>query len=323
MAEEAGKLNKDIEPIVKPISEMMASYSSILEEHNVDYGPRETRKKLLKAIEKNEFNGNAGPNGVIAHLSHDILSSADIPVLGNILLKIGDVKTLNLILYSPGGDGVVVEKFVSLCRSQCKRFRVLIPYVAKSAATLIALGADEIIMGPQSEIGPIDAQVEVIANGVRRLISAQSFIDARDELLNTYAEQLAKGEDTGATMQMIATLDLPFIAECERLMDFGRDVAKKFLETYMFKRKRDKNSKADKVVERLTAVKTFKVHGRGIDGREARSELDLNIKMCGKDDPLWKKIWEYYTRAEIACGRGKVGKLFETTHELLAASLPT
>jgi ClpP class serine protease len=147
------------------------------------------------------------------------------------MLNIGDVKTLNLILCSPGGDGVVVEKFVSLCRSQCKKFRVLIPYEAKSAATLIALGADEIIMGPQSEIGPIDAQVEVIANGVRRLISAQSFIDVRNELLEKHKEQLSKNEDTTATMQMIATLDLPFITECERLMDFGRDVAKKLLES--------------------------------------------------------------------------------------------
>ena len=315
---EVEKISSDIEPL----SETAASYSSILEEHHADYGPREARKKLLQAIAQKEFNDNDDPNGVIVHLSHVILSSSEIPVLGNILLNIGDVKTLNLILCSPGGDGVVVEKFVSLCRSQCKKFRVLIPYEAKSAATLIALGADEIIMGPQSEIGPIDAQVEVIANGVRRLISAQSFIDARDELLEKHKEQLTKNEDTTATMQMIATLDLPFIAECERLMDFGRDVAKKFLVMYMFKRKKDKDPKADKVVKALTAVKKFKVHGRGIDGRTAREELDLNVKICGKDDPLWKKVWEYYTRAEIACGKGKVAKLFETTHELLTAVLP-
>jgi len=315
---EAGKLNGGVEPI----SETTASYSSILEEHHSDYGPREARKKLLHAITHKDFNNNDGPNGVIAHLSHDILASTEIPVLGNILLNIGDVKTLNLILCSPGGDGTVVEKFVSLCRSQCEKFRVLVPYEAKSAATLIALGADEIVMGPQSEIGPIDAQVEVVANGVRRLISAQSFIDARDELLETYKEQRSKSEDTTATLQMLATLDLPFIAECERLMDFGRDVAKKFLETYMFKRKKDRATKVNEAVEALTAVKLFKVHGRGFDGRKAK-ELDLNIKMCGKDDPLWVKIWEYYTRAEIACGKGKVAKMFETTHELLLAGLPS
>jgi len=316
MVEEAEKSSTDIEPK----GEISTSYSSILEEHKVDYAPRETRKKLLQAIAEKEFNDDDEPNGVIAHLSRAVLSSTEIPVLGNILLNIGDVKTLNLILCSPGGDGVV-EKFVSLCRSQCKKFRVLIPYEAKSAATLIALGADEIVMGPQSEIGPIDAQVEVAGNGVRRLISAQSFIDARDGLLKTYKEQSTKKEDATATLQMLATLDFPFIAECERLMDFGRDVAKKFLETYMFKRKRDKTAQADKVVTALTSVKLFQVHGRGIDGRKAR-ELDLNVKMCGKDDPLWKKVWEYYTRADIACGKGRVAKMFETIHELLMAGLP-
>jgi hypothetical protein len=307
---------------IEPSSERMSSYTDLLTQHQVDYGPREARKNLLQAMKHKDFNDGDGPNGVIAHISHDILAPAEIPILGNILLNIGDVKTLNLILCSPGGDGTVVEKFVSLCRGQCKKFRVLIPYEAKSAATLIALGADEIIMGPQSEIGPIDAQVEVVANGVRRLISAQSFIDARDELLEKYKEQKGKSEDTTATLQMLATLDLPFIAECERLMDFGRDVAKKFLEAYMFKRKRDKAAKATKVVDALTAVKLFKVHGRGIDGRKAKG-MDLNIKMCGKDDPLWVKIWEYYTRAEIACGKGKVAKMFETTHELLLAVLPS
>jgi hypothetical protein len=316
---ELQKPSRDIEPV----GETAASYSSILEEHHADYGPRETRKRLLRDIKQNEFNDNVGPNGVIAHLSHATLSCTEIPVLGNILLNIGDVKILNLILCSPGGDGVVVEKFVSLCRSQCKKFRVFIPYEAKSAATLIALGADEIVMGPQSEIGPIDAQIEVIANGVPKLISAQSFIDARDELLKKHKDQISKGEDISATMQMLATLDLPFIAECERLMDFGRDVAKKFLGKYMFRKKRDKDAKIDKVVKTLTSVERFKVHGRGIDGRTAREELDLNVKICGKDDPLWKKVWEYYTRAEIACGQGGVAKLFETTHELLTARLPT
>jgi hypothetical protein len=305
----------------KPSGESKVSYSDILQEHYADFGPRETRKKFLQEIASNDLNDNDGPNGVVAHLSRDLLSSADIPVLGNILLNIGDVKTLNLILCSPGGDGTVVEKFVSLCRSQCEKFRVLIPYDAKSAATLISLGADEIVMGPQSEIGPIDAQIEVIISGAKRLISAQSFIDARDDLLKKYTEQKKNGEDTGATMQMIATLDLPFISECQRLMNFGRDVAGKFLAAYMFKNDKNKKAKIKKVVDKLTSVKWFQVHGRGIDGRTAKVELGLNIKMCGKNDPLWKKVWEYYTRAVVVCGKGGIIKMFETTEELLSASI--
>jgi len=295
------------------------TYTSILEEHDVARSQREARKQLLQDIALPEFNDGGKPNGVVAHLSQAPLSASDIPVLGNVLLKIGDVKTLNLVLHSPGGDGTVVEKFVGLCCAQCNRFRVLIPNEAKSAATLIALGADEIVMGPPAELGPIDAQVLIIANGIPRMISAQSFIDARDMLLVQYAEQTKNGEDAGATMQMLATLDLPFIAECERLMEFGRDVARKFLEQYMFKGKKDKVKKAEKVVKILSSVKQFLVHGRRVDGSTARTELGLNVSLRGKNDPLWQKIWLYYTRAEVALARSNAAKLLETEHELLMA----
>lgn len=159
------------------------SYTSILKEHNIGQAQREKRIELLQQLSDPEFNDMKRPNAAIAHLSDGTLEPADIQALLNVLLEIGDVDTLNVILHSPGGDGTVVEKFVSLCRVQCKRFRVIIPHQAKSAATLIALGADEIIMGPSSELGPIDAQVPVTSAGLRRYVSAQSFIDARDNLL--------------------------------------------------------------------------------------------------------------------------------------------
>ena len=293
------------------------TYSSILDEHDVFRAQRETRQAILKELSLPGYNNEDEPNSVIAHLATDPLGSEDIPILGNLLLKIGDVKTLNLILGSPGGDGTVVEKFVGLCRSQCKRFRVIIPSEAKSAATLIALGADEIVMGPPSEMGPIDAQIPVFASGIIKYISAQSFIDARDELVKKYNEYQKKGEDTGAIMQMLATLDLPFIVECERLMDFGRDVARKFLDKYMFKKVKDKKNKIDKVVGDLSSVQIHKVHGRMIDGRTARTEYHLKTLLMGNNDIFWQKVWEYYTRTIVLLGKSGAKKFFETEHELL------
>lgn len=306
------------ESIVK--TDVVPTYSSILDEHNVTRQQRDFRVSLLKKLSSKAFNDDKGPNGVVAHLSHGALVGADIPILGDILRRIGDVEVLNVILHSPGGDGTVVEKFVSLCRAQCKKFRVIIPNEAKSAATLISLGADEIIMGPPSELGPIDAQIEIIANGLRKYVSAQSFIDARDNLLKVYSEQVRKNEDTGATMQMIATLDLPFITECEHLMDFGRDVAKKFLEQYMFKGSRNKVAKVKKVTDYLSSVKKHKVHGRIIDGNKARRELGLKVQLLGKNSVFWQKIWEYYTRAEMHLSMNKERKIFETEHDMLIAT---
>jgi len=303
-----------------PIDPTDVSYTSILQEHDVARSQRQTRRALLLDLGKKDFNDGHSPSGVVAHLSKASLSMDDIPILGNVLRKIGDVHTLNLILHSPGGDGTVVEKFVALCRTQCTHFRVMIPHLAKSAATLIALGADEILMGPPSELGPIDAQVPVVSGGVRRYISAQAFIDARDDLLKRHKDLVSKKEDTTAILQMLASLDVAFVSHCEHLMDFGRDVARKLLSEFMFKNSREKDKKIDYLVKELASVDRFKVHGRVVDGNTARREFGLKVKICGHDDPCWKKIWEYYTRADITLSSSRATKLFETSHELLMAS---
>ena len=43
-----------------------------------------------------------------------------------------------------------------MIREFCDEFNVLIPYRAQSAATLLSMGADNIIMGKKAELGPID-----------------------------------------------------------------------------------------------------------------------------------------------------------------------
>ena len=112
------------------------------------------------------------------------ISTDDIAPFGSMLDTIGEVKDLDLMIHSPGGNGVVAEKIVDMCRKHCKKwFRVIVPNMAKSAATLISLGADEIVMGYCSELGPIDPQKIINVGGVLQQISAQSFIEARKKLL--------------------------------------------------------------------------------------------------------------------------------------------
>ena len=86
-----------------------ATYSSILAEHDVDSAQRELRKKLLQEIADPALNDGCTKVGVIAHITQTALGAEDIPVLGDLLRKIGDVDLLNLILHSGGGDGSVVE----------------------------------------------------------------------------------------------------------------------------------------------------------------------------------------------------------------------
>lgn len=296
--------------------------SKVLAEHDVLRDQRKRRRELLERLE-----GHSGKRKKVGYMSFLCSESAgasidtdDIPAIGDVLLSIGDVDQLNLIINSPGGDGTVAEKIIELCRAYCKEFRVIVPNRAKSAATIIGLGADEIVMGYCSELGPIDAQVLVFVGSVPHYISAQSFIDSRNNLEGRYQETAKNKQDTQAILQQIAVLDSPFIDHCEKLMGFSRLVAEKYLAKYMFSRikpKAKRDQRIDNVIKRLSSVGQFMVHGRMIDGTAAKKELGLNVRLLGKRDKIWKDLWQYYIRADVYLSRSHVVKLIESKDEML------
>jgi len=78
--------------------------------------------------------------------------------------RIGKTESIDLYLYSRGGAVEVPWRMVSMLREYCDELNVLIPYRAHSAATLIALGCDGVVMGRKAELGPIDPAVSRITH---------------------------------------------------------------------------------------------------------------------------------------------------------------
>lgn len=122
-------------------------------------------KTLIQKIEK------ARKSKVITYITSDRQGPISakvamdvIPLVSNQLRKIGKVKNLDLFLYSTGGDTMVPWRLVSMIREYCDKFSVIIPYKAHSAATMIALGADEIVMSDLSELSPIDPSTTNVFN---------------------------------------------------------------------------------------------------------------------------------------------------------------
>jgi len=89
-----------------------------------------------------------------------------IPIISQQLRKIGKTDNIDLFLYSSGGDTMVPWRLVSMIREYCDKFSVLAPYKAHSSATMIALGADEIVMSDLSELSPIDPSTANVFNPV-------------------------------------------------------------------------------------------------------------------------------------------------------------
>ena len=72
-----------------------------------------------------------------------------------------DAKAVDLLVVSNGGDPIVAWRVITLLRERVEQVFVLVPQAAYSAATLLAMGADEIVMHPNGNLGPVDPQILV------------------------------------------------------------------------------------------------------------------------------------------------------------------
>ena len=65
------------------------------------------------------------------------------------------------MIISNGGDPITALRIISILRERFNKISVLLPCVAYSAATILSLGADEIIVHPYSNLGPADPQLTI------------------------------------------------------------------------------------------------------------------------------------------------------------------
>ena len=91
------------------------------------------------------------PQGSVCH--------NDVVALYELLEKIGQQDLIYLYIKSSGGDGRASLRLVNLLRQYCRRLIALVPLECASAATMITLGADEIMMGPMAYLTPVDTSL--------------------------------------------------------------------------------------------------------------------------------------------------------------------
>jgi len=92
-----------------------------------------------------------GPRGAVRH--------SDVVALYHVLERLGRHETIHLFLKSNGGSGQVSLRLVNLLRQHCRRLVALVPLECASAATMIALGADTIRMGPTAYLTAVDTSL--------------------------------------------------------------------------------------------------------------------------------------------------------------------
>lgn len=83
----------------------------------------------------------------------------DVVALYELMGKIGRHETIYLFIKSGGGNGQASLRLVSLLRQHCQRMVALVPLECASAATMIALGSNEILMGPMGYLTAVDTSL--------------------------------------------------------------------------------------------------------------------------------------------------------------------
>lgn len=276
------------------------------------------RQELLKEL------GNKVGAPVVAYIAntaHPIsaMMQPDVdPIIDFVKVASRTSKELYLILESSGGDGNVAEKLLHVFKKEfTKSFNVIIPNLAKSAATMLSIGADKIIMGTTSELGPIDPQIAVtLPTGQSQYVPAKSIIGT----LIKIKEDIAKNEKL-ATMYypVLQQIRPETIKYCEDAIAFSASFAKRWLEKGAMKGKT--KTEIETTAMELTTGNRFNMHGSVINHEDAK-ELGLNVEFWDQKDERWQLLWNYYLRAKASFQLNpNTAKLFETTETSVAMNV--
>jgi len=237
-----------------------------------------------------------------------MLEDNDADMLEGILQKCDLSEGFALFLSSPGGSGLAAERIINICRSYSgtRGYIAIIPGKAKSAATMICLGASKIIMGKTSELGMIDPQIVVEEEKEPKWFSLYNIVKSYEELFGKAVKE--KG-NLQPYLQQLANYDAREIAEYRSALSLSEDIAVKSLEAGMLSGLTEGEIKK-KIEIFLTPEKGKKVHGRPIYAQDA-VDCDLKVEIRDVKEKFWSVVYELYIRLNNYVSTNNIAKCIE------------
>lgn len=238
----------------------------------------------------------------------DAVSFADL--LHNVPAEVN----LDLMLHTPGGDIDSAEKLIYMVRKRVGSalLRIIVPDFAKSAGTLMVLGADAVVMSDTSELGPIDPQI-VRRDGNGNLLShsVQNYLDAYE----THRKALIEQPNSLPDQIMLGKLDPETVDLFRAVRDRAKRLAEDLLNRGMF---RNTQGNRTKVASDLLNTKQRQSHGQMISSEEA-TDLGLTVQHMDHKDEVWMLLWRLYCRQRLVITPDH--KLFESDHVTLSLDM--
>jgi len=225
--------------------------------------------------------------GAGAYMSTDALPS----IIEQLDKLPAESKALDFLIVSHGGDPMVAWRIMTLIRQRVEEVSVIIPQSAYSAATLVALGADEIVMHPNGHLGPVDMQITMGGGGQSKTFSTEdisAFLDfVRDNLKITDQEHIRALFEI--TCREVGSLGIGFTARSSKL---AVDLGERLLALHM--KDDDVGSKLRSIVQNMS--RKFQSHAYPVNRKEA---LDIGLPVNRKQDAeLERLMWSVWLNIE-------------------------
>lgn len=212
---------------------------------------------------------------------------------------------LTLIIHTPGGITNAAETIVSYLREKFTYIEVIIPTYAMSAGTMISLAANRIVMGRQSQLGPIDPQMVIGA----RSVSAQAVVDQFEKAKK---EILQDRETAIAWAPILPPMGPSLLVEALNALSYSESMVQKWLEQYMFKKDSHATHKATEAARHFNDAQTHRSHGRRIDRHEARNQ-GLIIEDLESSQDLQEAVLTTYHIMTLVFEQTPITKIITTS----------
>ena len=216
-------------------------------------------------------------------------------------------KGLTLLLHTPGGVTNAAETIVEYLHAKFSYIEVIVPTYAMSAGTMISLSSNRIVLGRQSQLGPIDPQMPVAG----RYVSAQSIVDqfekAKEEISNT--PSLAN-----VWYPILQTIGPALLQEAQNALDYSEKIVGEWLERRMFSGVPDKENKSRDIAHFFRDAAVHLSHGSRIDRERAKAE-GVVIEDLEDNQDLQEAVLTAYHLMTIAFEKSAAAKVIESNQD--------
>lgn len=220
----------------------------------------------------------------------DQIFPANLTYIEELLHDLDGSKPLHVLLASPGGDGETAIRITRVLQSRCTELTVIVPDLAKSAATLICLGADRILMGPAGDLGPVDAQLQL---GQRRLTGAREIIAAVEHAEERVRAAGTNTEVMGLYAALLEGVDMVIVQEARSASARDEALILEALGCSSTRTASAARGMAKKLNKPL--ITEAKSHGAVFSGEQAQ-KIGLPVIIAEPRSEQWRLVWELWTR---------------------------